>query len=160
MLNTIFDVRQCIRNSKLKHKHYDSMRVFSDCFTNYRVIIDSLKTKELLIEKFKLINSRWNASGEKSFFSYCWLLRKFLTELKSPLTVYLKPPTCRRRASKYKQLYERLTQPRCMDGAGNRDKLSTHPHNDLLGASTHPSAKHRHLCRVLKVLCDDDRYYT
>ena len=158
MLQTTFDVRQCIRNSNLKHKHYDSMRVFTDCFTNHRVLIDSVKTKDILIEKFKFVNSRWNASGEKSFFSYCWLLRKFLTQMDSPLTIYLKPPTCQRRASKYKLLFEKITLPHCMDSVTGRDRPNSRLHNDLSGASTPPSVRRQRLYRVLKGLRGDGQY--
>ena len=36
-LHTPFDVRQTIRRSTLKQKHYDALRIFTEAFTNFRV---------------------------------------------------------------------------------------------------------------------------
>ena len=45
------------------------------------------------------------------FFSYDWLLRLFLEEMKSPLVCYLKKPTNKRREQKYrKMLYDLIPE--------------------------------------------------
>ena len=102
-LNNPFDVRQCIRSSKLKLKHYDCVRIFSNAFTPFRVTLGKspLVLKKILLRKFETIFYRWMQTECTSFFSYDWILRYFLEELKSPLVVYLKPKTCRKRNKKY-----------------------------------------------------------
>ena len=103
-LNTPFDVRQCIRRSKLKLKHYDCIRIFTEAFTNFTVPTNttSLILKETLIEMFDKLYYKWIQVNKNSFFSYDWVLRYFLENMKSPLVVYLKPKTCRQRDLKYR----------------------------------------------------------
>ena len=103
-LNTPFDVRQCIRRSKLKFKHYDCIRIFTEAFTNFTVPTNttSLILKETLIEMFDKLYYKWIQVNKNSFFSYDWVLRYFLENMKSPLVVYLKPKTCRQRDLKYR----------------------------------------------------------
>ena len=98
------DVRNVLRHSKLFNKHYDCVRRFTDVFTTFTTSIDVLKTKESLEHKFKLIKSLWGI--REGFFSYDWLLRKFLEEMKSPLVQYLKKPTNRRRERKYTKMMD------------------------------------------------------
>ena len=102
-LNTPFDVRQCIRRSKLKLKHYDCIRIFTDAFTNFRVnTSNSLVLKNTLVDLFDKLYYKWMQLNKNSFFSYDWVLRYFLENMKSPLVVYLKPKTCRQRDLKYR----------------------------------------------------------
>ena len=104
-LNTPFDIRQCIRRSKLTLKHYDCVRIFSDAFTNFSVGISCpIVLKNTLVTKFDKLHYNWMQVDQRSFFSYDWVLRYFLEEIRSPLVVYLKPKTCRRRDEKYKKL--------------------------------------------------------
>ena len=100
-LNTPFDVRVCLRDSPLKLKYYDNIRVFCDIFTSYKVSYTQEKTRIQLIRLFDRLFSDWYNSREAKFFSYVWTMRHFLEQLESPLVVYLKPPTCKRRHSKY-----------------------------------------------------------
>ena len=101
ILNTPFDVRECLRSSRLKNKHYDNLRAFVDAFTLFRVPHCQLKTKQYLLSSFDVLYGGWNTCYENSFFSYAWLLRHFLVAYNSPLVVYLKPKTCKRRNAKY-----------------------------------------------------------
>jgi len=104
-LNTPFDVRQCIRRSKLKLKHYDCVRIFTDTFTNFKISThtSTFTQKKFLLQQFEKIHHSWMQGANKnSFFSYDWVLRHFLEKVMSPLVVYLKPKTCRQRDLKYK----------------------------------------------------------
>ena len=101
LLNTPFDVRTSLRSSRLKNKHYDSMRIFCDTFTDYRVDVDILLLQRQLLDEFDRLYAKWSRDTIHSFFSYSWILRIFLDKLKSPLICYLKPPTCKRRHAKY-----------------------------------------------------------
>ena len=104
-LNNPFDVRQCIRCSKLKLKHYDCIRIFTNAFTSYRIKLNKppLALKNTLTKKFDDLYYRWLNMNDMSFFSYDWVLRFFLEELKSPLVVFLKPQTCSKRDKKYRE---------------------------------------------------------
>ena len=104
-LSNPFDVRQCIRSSSLKLKHYDCVRIFSNAFTPFRVTVQttSLALKKTLLAKFDTLYYRWIQMNCSSFFSYDWILRYFLEQLQSPLVVYLKPKTCRKRDKKYRE---------------------------------------------------------
>ena len=103
-MNTPFDVRQTIRRSKLKQKHYDAVRIFTDSFTNFRVSINTtpIILKKRLLHKFDDLYIKWVQMNDSSFFSYDWILRFFLEAEHSPLVAYLKPKTCRKRDSKYR----------------------------------------------------------
>lgn len=102
-MNTPFDVRQTIRRSKLKLKHYDSVRIFSDAFTTFRISLhEPLALKKHLLRRFDKLYHRWVLANDPSFFSYDWILRHFLEAMNSPLVVYLKPQTCRKRDQKYR----------------------------------------------------------
>ena len=100
-LNSPFDVRASLRTSPLKNKHYDSMRVFCDVFTDFKTILNPDPIKRRLFYKFDRMYAKWNSAQIDKFFSYAWLLRKFLNEIDCPLVCYLKPPTCKRRDAKY-----------------------------------------------------------
>ena len=71
-LNTPFDVRECLRASSLKNKHYDSIRTFSDAFTTFRVEHNQIDVKRFLLHSFDELYSGWVTCFDDSFFSYAW----------------------------------------------------------------------------------------
>ena len=107
-LNSPFDVRAALRTSSLKNKHYDSLRSFCDIFTDLRTHLNPEHIKRILFFKFDRMYAKWNSSTETKFFSYAWILRRFLNEIDCPLVCYLKPPTCRRRDAKYTTMLTNL----------------------------------------------------
>ena len=111
-LHTPSDIRDLLRTSPLKQKHYDNLRTFCDAFTHFRVEHCQYQVKEYLLHQFDSMYAGWNSLREQTFFSYAWLLRHFLTQAKSPLVAYLKPKTCRRRHMKYVKKLELITQSR------------------------------------------------
>ena len=148
-LNTPTDIRHYLQISKLRCKHYDSLRTFTDIFTDYRVQADLYRTQQYLIDMFKIFNSKWELLEEDSFFSYCWLMRYLLEQVKSPLLVYLKPPTCRRRSQKYLRFLDKLfKQSPQMDGDRCHDTPDTRLRNVILSSWTHPSKSHLPCCPV------------
>ena len=103
------DVRKILRESKIKMKHYDCVRVFTDAFTKFRCQpYDALQTRNHLIRRFAIVYSEWSKSFHEKFFSYDWLMRVFLEEINSPLLVYLKPKTSKRRGKRYKKMLNDL----------------------------------------------------
>ena len=95
-------VRYILRMSGLKNKHYDCLRIFCDAFTQFDVSHNQLTTYKYLMNMFDSLFMLWNTySEQKSFFSYAWLMRYFLTNIDSSLLVYLKPQTCKSRHLKY-----------------------------------------------------------
>ena len=95
------DVRDTLRNSKLKQKHYDNLRQFCDAFTSFSVEHCQQDIEAYLMRCFDELLVGWNRLKGETFFSYAWLLRYFLTTIHSPLLSYLKPKTCKRRDQKY-----------------------------------------------------------
>ena len=90
-------IRKVLRQSKLKNKHYDCIRVFSDVFTKFRVnTYDPHQLMSILTARFKKVHEDWVRCRSRGFFSYDWLLRLFLEQLTHPLLAYLKPATSRR----------------------------------------------------------------
>ena len=87
--------------------------------------------KQQLTKLFKYIHYRWvvtqNSGG---FFSYNWLLHFCLVLLESPLIIYLKPPTCKKRSDKYLEKLGSIL-PLKNDETMNRDTISTHLLNEL-----------------------------
>ena len=105
-LNTPGDIRRLLRRTKLKNKHYDSIRIFTDAFTEFRIKTphDVTMFREILLLRFRKIHSDWcryTAPENTNFFSYDFLLRHILEDIHSPLTIYCKPPTSKRRKKKY-----------------------------------------------------------
>lgn len=124
-LNTPFDVRECLRSSSIKNKHYDNVRTFTDAFTEFRIVHCQMTVKRFLMSSFDQLYGGWNTRNEESFFSYAWLLRYFLEKFDSKLTVYLKPKTCKRRNAKYLEKLN-LIQSRKNCGIPSCVKSKTH----------------------------------
>ena len=79
-------VRQALKKSKLVCKHYDSVKLFCDVFTNFKVEIDELQSvHKYMITSFTKIHRAWNFSAQKNFFSYTWLIRFLLERINSKL---------------------------------------------------------------------------
>ena len=112
--NTPQELRKILRMCNLKNKHYDCVRIFCTIFTRFRVtIVDVYALREHLLYKFKNIFLPWSVQHQmKSFLSYDFLLRLFLEEIHSPLVVYLKPQTCKRRLKKYLTMLRFIQAPR------------------------------------------------
>jgi hypothetical protein len=96
------DVRRALRRYKLKNKHYDSIRLFTRAFTKFRVKLkrDPPKISQLLTSAFSNVLRLWkryNVVRQMPFFSYDFLLRTFLEDIKCPLVAYCKPVTCQKR---------------------------------------------------------------
>ena len=146
-LKTPTDIRHCLQLSKLKCKHYDSLRTFCDIFTDFRVQVDMYRTQSYLVDMFRFLNSKWKMLDESSFFSYCWLLRYLLEKINSPLLVYLKPPTCRRRSQKYLRFLDKLFKqsPRMGDDH-HHDTPDTRLHNVITASWNRPNISHQHGC--------------
>ena len=95
-------IRAALRHSTLRNKHYDNVRTFCDAFTPFRCkVYDHHKTRSFLLDEFEFVHARWCARNLAKFFSYDWLLRYFLEKINSPLLVYLKHPTSKRRSRRY-----------------------------------------------------------
>ena len=160
-LNTPFDIRECLRSSSLKNKHYDSVRTFSDAFTTYRVEPNQIEEKRFLMRSFDELYTGWSTCFKDSFFSYAWLLRYFLEKIDSKLTVYLKPRTCKRRNAKYLRKIELI---RSRDSYGTRcyAQLGNHSPNVILdsGSPQNQRCPPWSQAEMLLRSSGDDRYRT
>ena len=142
-LKTPVDIRHYLQLSKLRCEHYDSLRTFCDIFTSFKVGVDLYRTQSYLVDMFKCLNGKWKMLDESSFFSYCWLLRYLLEQIESPLVVYLKPPTCKRRSQKYLTFLDRLFKQSPQMGDGYcRDTPSSRLHNVIMTSWNRPSKSH------------------
>ena len=102
------DVRKALRGCKVVMKHYDSLRTFTDSFTTFKCeSYDTLRTRDYLEKRFTRVHSDWGRNSENKFYSYDWLIRVFLEEINSPLLVYLKPKTSKRREKRYIEMFKR-----------------------------------------------------
>ena len=96
------DIRKHLRSFCLRHKHYDSVRTFTDIFTSFRVShVDPYRHRKIIHTRFVDILMAWTAQNLNTFFSYDYLLRYILDEIKSPLIVYCKAATSKKRLQKY-----------------------------------------------------------
>ena len=105
-LKTSTCVRRALRSFKISQKHYDSVRLFTRVFTPFVIPrVNTLATKESLEKQFEHVLVLWNRSRlTRPFFSYDFLLRRFLECIRSPLIVFVKPYTCKKRRRKYENL--------------------------------------------------------
>ena len=95
-------VRTALRQSTLRNKHYDNIRTFCEAFTSYRCkTYQHDQTRSFLLNEFEFVHAKWSKKNLTKFFSYDWLLRHFLEKINSPLLVYLKHPTSKRRSRRY-----------------------------------------------------------
>ena len=135
------DVRQAIRKSRLKAKHYDCVRIFCDVFSRFRLPaeVDPLATQTLLLDMFEDVHHAWLRRWENSegFFSYDFLLRYFLEQINSPLVVYLKPKTNKTRLKKYmEKLRTILSQDK--NGKWSQNFATIHSLNESARSMNHP----------------------
>ena len=138
VLYTPTDIRSALRASTLRTKHYDSVRVFCDVFTTFRCrTYDHQSTYTILRNQFKWLHRVWQQSGGEHFFSYDWLIRKFLEELDHPLLVYLKPCTSKRRERRY---VDKMAFIRSRSGSTNSYLPTAVPRSrcDAMQKESHP----------------------
>ena len=105
------DIRKLLRASKIKHKHYDFVRLFSKVFNrNHRVVhLNPIHALNQIMLHFDEILFRWkNKLGSGLFFSSDWLLRRLCTILYPSLVCFLKPRTSRQRHQKYMKMMFKL----------------------------------------------------
>lgn len=103
---TASDILNALKRSSLEHKHYSSVHLFSKVFTNYgghpfsstdlRTLVD------IMCHKFETTLQRWNLLNQTSFFSYTWLIEKYLRDFKLDFFLqYVKHLQCPHRRAKY-----------------------------------------------------------
>ena len=102
------DILTALKQSSLEHKHYSSVHLFSKVFTNYKEHSFSsteLRTLvEILCHKFETTLQRWNLLNQTSFFSYTWLIEKYLRDFNLTIFLqYVKHLQCPHRREKYEQ---------------------------------------------------------
>ena len=74
----------------------------------------SLKQYRLILREFHYLETRFNATDYKSFFSYNWLLVKLLTNCKLEHYVqFIKPIKCTGRRRMYLKMYNNLARNSC-----------------------------------------------
>ena len=110
VVHTPTDVRRALRGFKLNQKHYDNVRLFTRCFTNFPIpVVNSYMVKQTLETMFEHVLVLWNrAQQTRPFFSYDFLLRRFLEAIRCPLVVFVKPFTCKKRRVKYEHLLRKI----------------------------------------------------
>lgn len=160
-LNNPFDVRECLRASKLKNKHYDNIRSFTDAFTSFKVAHDQTTIKSYLLKSFDDMFGRWISMNQDSFFSYAWLLRFFLEKIHSQLTVYLKPQTCKRRHAKYITKMASIQFAPCGE-TRNCELPNIHSPNEKSDSSSHHVQSHQpsHLALLEQLYFEGDHFQT
>ena len=122
------DIRKALRLLKVANKHYDCIRIFSDIFTKFRVTILDSQESDIILFKFRSIHAAWRRHrSQQQFFSYDYLLRHLLDELKSPLVVYCKPQTNKRRRLKYEKKLN-LIRVQSADRMSNHTPVVSHSH--------------------------------
>jgi len=122
------EVRQALKNSKLVNKHYDNLKTICDCFTDFKIKKeDTIELHGFMVSQFNSIHSAWNFSQNLKFFSYTWLIRLFLTAVKSGYIAYLKPCTSKKRHIRYLRLLDTL-MPKCSHLC---DKIVNHVKSDI-----------------------------
>ena len=159
LLNNPFDVRECLRRSNLKNKHYDDMRIFCDVFTDFTVhVSNQLQQRDRMLTEFDVIHCKWVNSGEIHFFSYAWLVRFLLKQVNPDLIAYLKPQTSKKRHLKYIQKILSIKQPLKCGGTQDCVKPKTRSPNVLSRSSSHhdpPCAVAYRLLQGISRECDD-----
>ena len=133
------DIRATLRKMNVRNKHYDCVRLFTHTFTNFRVTLNQNihHTQQYLLKMFNQVYVKWCMCGVETFFSYDFLLRCFLNKIQSPLIVYCKPATCKRRQRKYFSLLKSISVPNDYK-MWNQTIAKSHSPNELRLANYHP----------------------
>ena len=122
-------IRAALRKSKLKNKHYDSVRIFTDIFTDFNIGFTPHSVKKRILNDFIVIHDMWkNVSPDTSFFSYDFLLKYLLKD--SKLIVYCKPCACQKRYDKYLNRLK-FIQARHGDRRSNHEIPKVHSQNGI-----------------------------
>jgi len=102
-MKTITELRTVLRNSKLKQKHYDSIRLFAKIFCKINVDLpqDPYVLSQTMFRDFEEIHFAWKRNPHDLFFSSDWLLRMLVAKYCSKLLLFLKPATSETRNKKY-----------------------------------------------------------
>ena len=100
-----------LKKSKLRMKHYQCAHIFSNIFSTPEA--SPFSTTELssieneLCRRFDNTLYKWNSRFSGRFFSYTWLLEKFLFSIEIPFYIkYLKRLQCPLRRQKYKDMWD------------------------------------------------------
>jgi hypothetical protein len=111
-MDTVLDIRTTLRNSSLKQKHYDSIRLFAKIFTKIQVYIkqDPYDLSQTIFADFEEIHFAWKRNPQKMFFSSDWLLRMLVKKYCPELIVFLKPATSEIRNKKYTEMLQTISK--------------------------------------------------
>ena len=115
--DSTLDIIKVLKKSKLTNKFYCSLHVFSKLFLkSYQPPEyspqDLQQLQRVLLDWFEETLLLWNKNaGDTGFFSYAWLIEKFLECLKvSAYSSYLKKLMCPVRRDKYVQKWKHITR--------------------------------------------------
>jgi hypothetical protein len=102
-MDTIVELRMVLRNSNLKQKHYDTIRLFAKIFCKIQIDIeqDPYVLLQTMFKEFEEIHFAWKRTVNDLFFSSDWLLRMLVKKYCPKLIVFLKPATSVLRNQKY-----------------------------------------------------------
>ena len=127
-LNDPFDIRECLKMSKLKCKHYDCVRIFCNVFTDFKCPHSDMKGTvhdflNVANKAFSDLYHAWLLYDGSRFFSYDWLIRQYCEHEKSPLIIYLKPETSKKRHAMYVTKLKNIIQSQHNYGMSSHEKL-------------------------------------
>ena len=97
------DIYTALKNSDLVTKHYGQLHLFSKIFTKYEEHdIDVHHYLDLFCTKFDKLLHEWVKLQENSFFSYNWIIERYLRQYQLKVFLpYIKCLQCPLRREKY-----------------------------------------------------------
>ena len=114
-------ITQCLRNSKIKHKHYQCLHSFAKAFLK-DYDIDALVSPPYIVERnlnmyFTHISDMWKKSEFTQFFSYSWLLEQAIYMFRHiEYLRFIKLLSCPKRRNKYHRMLLTLYETHAGNG--------------------------------------------
>jgi len=114
--NNTDDILRVLKRSKLTNKFYCSLHVFSKLFLKEYAAppfspCELAQLQTVLLKWFEETLLLWNQCGMTGFFSYSWLIEKFLECLAvTAFSPYLKRLMCPNRRDKYVSKWKKITR--------------------------------------------------
>ena len=104
------EILSCLRRTgKISNKHYSQLSTFSKVFLKDEIPSMSKDEYDRIMFLFDAVHNRWKKKNIRSFFSYNWLLQKFICD--TPMQRFLpvlKLLKCAKRRQKYNQKLDDL----------------------------------------------------
>ena len=161
---TVTDIMEVMKTSRLKDKRYCSLHLFARHFlSGYRAPQHDLQYHKQVLQSFQDVERNFFRKHHKApFFNYPWLLRTLLQKHKlSGYACFVKPIRCGKRNLHYEALYATLTNAHINEASPDNPETNHGTTSERgCGHGRTPSPKNELSPGLLNNLLDDGHKMT